>query len=96
MAMGSDQMADLDSIEAWAGERSASSDPADDLLHPDAPARFATQSNELSPSWTGAVDQRTWIRIKCQLRQTSPPWESRSAQAISHSLLCGVGYFLRS
>src|SRR5882724_4174814 len=55
MAMGSDQMAHLDSIEARINERSASSAAADDLLRPDAPARFATQSDELSPSWTGAL-----------------------------------------
>ena len=73
MAMGSDQMADLDSIEVRINERSASSVAGDDLLHADARARFATQSDELSPSWTGTVDERTWIRINCQLRQTSPP-----------------------
>jgi len=56
MAMGSDQMADLDSIEAPINERSASSAAADDLLHPDAPAKFATQSDELNPIWTGTVD----------------------------------------
>src|SRR6266496_5257641 len=55
MAMGSDQMAHLDSIEARISERSASSAAGDDLLQPDAPARFATQSDELSPSWTGAL-----------------------------------------
>ena len=55
MAMGSDQMADLDSIEARINERSASSAAADDLLHPDAPAKFATQSDELSPSYQQAA-----------------------------------------
>src|SRR5438046_7130948 len=62
MAMGSDQMADLDSIEVRINERSASSAAGDDLLHPDAPARFATQSDELRRRWTGTVEQRTRVR----------------------------------
>jgi stearoyl-CoA desaturase (delta-9 desaturase) len=45
-------------IEAQINERSASSAAGDDLLYPDAPARFATKSEELSPSWTGTVDER--------------------------------------
>src|SRR5438093_12764235 len=60
MGMGSDQMADLDSIEAWAGKRSASIAARNDLLHPDAPARFATQSDELNPSWTGTLISAHW------------------------------------
>src|SRR4029079_2496958 len=55
MAMGPDQMADLDSLEAPINERSPSSGAGDDLLRPDAPARFATQSDQLSPSWTGPL-----------------------------------------
>jgi hypothetical protein len=58
MAMGSDQMADLDSIQAPINERSPSSAAGDDLLCPDASAKFATQSDELSPCWTGTVDFR--------------------------------------
>ena len=50
MAVGPDQMADLDSIQAPINERSPSSAAGDDLLHPGAPARFAMQSGELSPS----------------------------------------------
>jgi len=45
-----DQMADLDSIQAPINERSPSSAAGDDLLRPDAPARFATQSDKLSSS----------------------------------------------
>src|SRR5215472_15595720 len=56
MELGPDQMAYLDSIEAPVNERSASSAAGDDSHHPDAPARFATQSDELSPSWTDTVD----------------------------------------
>ena len=41
MAMGSDQMADLDSIEARLGGRFAPSPAGDDLLRPDAAARSA-------------------------------------------------------
>ena len=50
MAVGPDQMADLDSIETPINERSASSAAGDDLLRPDAPARFATQGDKLNPS----------------------------------------------
>src|SRR6516164_3182226 len=58
LELGPDQMADLDSIQAPINERSASSAAGDDSLHPDTSARFATQSDELSPSWTGTVDFR--------------------------------------
>src|SRR5437667_5308154 len=57
VGVGPDEMADLDSIEARINERSASSAAGDDLLHTDARARFATQSGELNPSWTGTVDR---------------------------------------
>src|SRR4030095_2531424 len=55
MELGPDQMADLDSIQAPINERSASSAAGDDSLHPDTSARFATQSDELSPRYQQAA-----------------------------------------
>ena len=54
--MGSDQMADLDSIQVPINEQSASSAAGDDLLCPEALARVATPSDEFSPRWTGRVN----------------------------------------
>src|SRR6516164_6183882 len=55
LELGPDQMADLDSIQAPINERSASSAAGDDSLHRDTSARFATQSDELSPRYQQAA-----------------------------------------